>query len=214
MSATDQKQQIVQPTDTLEKAAQPKDVVHLALPSPPKKLMIYRAIQLVLLAVSIYIAIVSWFSPPINLCDMSDTKRDCKHEGHRKVSSILHLTYQLVLTIVILLQIVYLLNIDLTPIIATCGVLVAAIGFVVSEPLHDYVMGICFAYTKKLDLNLNVKIRLYGVSEILGPIHITNLSPLTLDGRNKNNGNEVSIRYGRILEIETINLIDSYKSTD
>tara|TARA_B110000046_G_scaffold179144_1_gene207970 strand:- start:588 stop:1319 length:732 start_codon:yes stop_codon:yes gene_type:complete len=157
------------------------------------------AVQLVLFAFTIYIS-YSYWSTPVRLCDPQDAV--CIQKNVH-VSSIIHGTTRIVIVILLVLQVVYALDISITPFLATCGVSVAAFGFTISEPLHDYVMGISMAYTEKLQLYSRVSLLIYGKTH--QPIVITNLSPLTLDGVD-DDGNTVHVRYSYIQKIEVVDV--------
>lgn len=156
-------------------------------------------LQILVFLLTVYILVRYWHTSPIIVCP---DDQECKHkEVNQQVSSILHQSLKAVMVVLILIQLVYLFDINLTPVVATFGVIVAALGFTVSDPLHDYVMGICLALSSKLKINTKVNIVLYGQTGKQGPIYVTNLSPLTVDGFD-DKGNRVYIRYSYIQAIE------------
>jgi hypothetical protein len=130
-------------------------------------------------------------------------QQDCLKHGkaNEQFSSILHQTMRVIIVILILIQLVYFFNINITPLVATFGVLIAAFGFAVSEPLHDYIMGISLALSNKLQVYTKINVVLYGQTDKQGPIFVSNLAPLTLDGID-DTGNTIHIRYSYIQAIE------------
>lgn len=164
-----------------------------------------RIIQLVFFVLTILALVRYWNEPLIYVCDGKKKGSCLEHnQTNQRVSSIVHQTLRAIIVILVLIQIVYLLDINIAPIVATFGVVVAAMGFTVSVPLHDYVMGICLALSRKLELNTTVNVTLYGQTGKQGPILVTNLSPLTVDGLDQM-GNTIHMRYSYIQAIEISN---------
>lgn len=158
--------------------------------------------RMVVFVATVYLAWKYWNTPPVQVCKANDEECLGDHTSEQ-ISSILHATTRLVIVMLILGQIVYYFDINMTPIVATLGVFVAALGFTLSDPLHDYVMGICLTLMKKIAIHMKVNVLLYGQAKSKGPIFVTNLSPLTIDGFDEA-GQMVSIRYSYIQMIERI----------
>lgn len=162
------------------------------------KQRLWVGIRVVMVVVTICVAYQYWHIMGLKLCDKDDD--ECiKKGGH--VSDIMRGSILLILIVLIGMQLMYALDIPITPLLATIGVFAAAIGFTVVDPLRDYVMGACLVLLNKLQLYDRVII--YGNIRQLGPIWITNLSPLTLDGVDDENHN-VHIRYSSIQHIKVV----------
>ena len=163
-----------------------------------------RMLQLMLFVLTVYMLIRYWNTPPTSVCSDAHDQDCLQHKKTKEqVSSILHQSLKAIIVMLILIQLVYFFDINITPLVATFGVTVAAMGFAVSEPLHDYIMGISLALSNKLRVNTKVNVVLYGQTGKQGPIFVTNLAALTVDGID-DTGNTIHIRYSYIQAIEVV----------
>ena len=167
-------------------------------------------VQVIVLVLSCVFVYFHW-SQPMDICKKSD-ERCQKKQKTQNVSTILQTTMRVFFVVVLFLQITAILHIRVTPVVASIGVFLAAVGYAFQAPIQDYVVGASFAFSNKLDRYDTVVFTLYGQTEKIGPLFITNLYPLVVEGADSE-GQTHFVRYSVIDAIERVAQSDQSTNT-
>ncbi len=145
----------------------------------------------------------------INACK-ADDETCMENQRNQGVSSIAQLTSRVLFVLLIVVQLCYIVHIRLTPIVATLGVVLAAVGFALQGPIQDYISGLTYAYGKNLERYDRVILLVYGQtsSKMQGPFEVVALHPTLLEVKD-DDGNTRYIRYNLIHEITKVSIFEN-----
>ena len=129
--------------------------------------------KVILLVASCYVAYRFW-SRPFSFCKHGNDKCE-RIQQKQKFSSILTVSFRVTISLLIVFQLMHLLNIKISPFLATLGVVLAAIGFAMQQPIQDYTTGMIFALSERWDVGDTVYLSLHGQADKKGPYRITDL---------------------------------------
>lgn len=149
--------------------------------------------SILFLALTCYFAYAYW-SKPFSICKIHD--EHCKTlQDKQQLSSIFKITFRIIMSLLILLQVLHLLKFNVTPFLATIGVAIAAAGFALQQPIQDYVNGMIFAMSERWQIGDTVYILVHGQTEKRGPYRIKELLMFGIEFEDLD-GQTVYYRYG------------------
>jgi small-conductance mechanosensitive channel len=144
-----------------------------ALKSFAKTNTVQVVVKVILLVASCFVAYKFW-SHPFLFCKAGNDKCE-KIQQKQQLSSILSISFRLSISLLIVFQVMHLLNIKISPFLATLGVALAAIGFAMQQPIQDYTTGMIFALSERWQIGDTVYLSLHGQADKKGPYRITDL---------------------------------------